>query len=95
MILLLARAVLSKPLGRGLLGLSAVAVGGMVLILNASGDGSSWLGVGLTLAGIGCCALYSVITRRWLHRARTTAPWSRSSSYGRSRSRSWSSARSR
>jgi len=66
LILLLARALLGEPLGRGLLGLSAVAVGGMVLILNASGDGSSWLGVGLTLAGIGCCALYSVVTRRWL-----------------------------
>jgi drug/metabolite transporter (DMT)-like permease len=74
LILLLARAVLGEPLGRGLLGLSAVAVGGMVLILNASGDGSSWLGVGLTLAGIGCCALYSVVTRRWLPGTDATAP---------------------
>jgi drug/metabolite transporter (DMT)-like permease len=57
LILLLARAMLGEPLGRGLVGLSAVAVAGMVLIINAPGDGSSWLGIGLTLAGIGCCAL--------------------------------------
>ena len=74
LILLLARALLGEPLGRGLVGLSAVAVAGMVLILNASSDGSSWLGIGLTLAGIGCCALYSVITRRWLPGTDATAP---------------------
>jgi drug/metabolite transporter (DMT)-like permease len=74
LILLLARAMLGEPLGRGLVGLSAVAVAGMVLIINAPGDGSSWLGIGLTLAGIGCCALYSVITRRWLPGTDATAP---------------------
>lgn len=74
LILLLARAVLGEPLGRGLIALSAVAVAGMVLILNAPGDGSSWLGIGLTLAGIGCCALYSVVTRRWLPGTDATAP---------------------
>jgi drug/metabolite transporter (DMT)-like permease len=73
LILVLARLVLGEPLGRALVGLSAVAVAGMVLILNASGAGGAWIGVGLTLAGIGCCALYSVITRRWLPGTDSTA----------------------
>lgn len=73
LILVLARVVLGEPLGRALVGLSAIAVAGMVLILNASEAGGSWVGVGLTVAGIACCAVYTVITRRWLPGTDATA----------------------
>lgn len=73
LILFLARLVLGEPLGRGLIGLSAIAVAGMLLILNASGSDGSLLGVVLTVAGIGCCAVYTVVTRRWIPDTDATA----------------------
>lgn len=73
LILFLARLVLAEPIGRGLVGLSAVAVAAMLLILNAAGSDGSWVGVALTVAGIGCCAVYTVVTRRWLPGTDATA----------------------
>lgn len=64
LILLLAWLVLRERLGTSLVVLSAVAVGGLVLYEpTASG---ALVGVLLTVAGVGCCAVYTVATRRWL-----------------------------
>ena len=54
--------------------LSLVAVAGMVLIVyDPSSTGGQWIGVALTVAGIGCCAVYSVVTRRWIPDAKETS----------------------
>lgn len=73
LILVLARFMLGESLGRGLLGLSAVAVAGMLLVGYEPGTTGSWVGVGLTLAGVACCALYTIVTRRWLAGADSAA----------------------
>ena len=74
LILGLAHVVLGERLGRGLVGWSALAVAGMLLVIQAPGTAGSWLGVGLTLAGVACCALYTIVTRRWLAGADSAAP---------------------
>jgi probable blue pigment (indigoidine) exporter len=54
--------------------LSLVAVLGMVVIVYDPGSTSGQtIGVALTLAGIGCCAAYSVIARRWIPGAQETS----------------------
>jgi drug/metabolite transporter (DMT)-like permease len=54
--------------------LSLVAVVGMVMIVyDPSSTSGQWIGVGLTVAGIGCCAVYSVVTRRWIPDAKETS----------------------
>jgi probable blue pigment (indigoidine) exporter len=67
MILLLAAIVLRERITRGLITLSLVAVGGMVVVLfEPSVVQGQLLGVALTLAGVGCCAIYTVVTRRFI-----------------------------
>lgn len=73
LILFLARLVLGEAIGARLAGLSAIAVAGMLLVLNAAESDGSWLGVGLTVAGIACCAVYTVVTRRWIPATDATA----------------------
>ena len=54
--------------------LSLVAVAGMVLIVyDPSSTSGQWIGVALTVAGIACCAVYSVVTRRWIPDAKETS----------------------
>ena len=54
--------------------LSLIAVGGMVLVVyDPSSTDGQWIGVALTVAGIGCCAVYSVVTRRWIPDAKETS----------------------
>jgi len=54
--------------------LSLVAVAGMVIIVyEPSTSGGAMIGVALTIAGIACCAVYSVITRRWIPGANETS----------------------
>src|SRR6478736_1436923 len=54
--------------------LSLIAVAGMILIVyDPSSTGGQWVGVALTVAGIGCCAVYSVVTRRWIPDAKETS----------------------
>lgn len=74
MILVLAALVLAERAGRAVIALSGVAVGGMVLVLYSPDGiaGGHELGVILTLAGVGCCAVYSVIARRWIDAAGST-----------------------
>lgn len=73
LILLLAGWFLREPLTRGLVLLSLVAVGGMLMVIYQPGGSGSPIGVLLTVAGVGCCAIYTVITRRWISTSDSTA----------------------
>ncbi|MFL5711074.1 MAG: DMT family transporter [Chloroflexota bacterium] len=54
--------------------LSLIAVAGMVLIVyDPSSTSGQWIGVGLTVAGVACCAVYSIVTRRWIPDAKETS----------------------
>jgi drug/metabolite transporter (DMT)-like permease len=54
--------------------LSAIALGGMALVVYDPAMGSAELGgVVLTLAGVGCCAAYTVIARRFIPDAAETS----------------------
>ena len=73
MILFLAAVFLGERITPGLVVLSLAAVGGMALIVfDPTGTGQA-LGVVLTIAGIVCCAAYTVITRRFIPEARETS----------------------
>lgn len=73
LILVLAWLVLRERIGPSLVLLSGLALGGMALLVYEPGGGAV-VGVALTLAGIGCCAVYTVLGRRWLGTVDTTAP---------------------
>jgi probable blue pigment (indigoidine) exporter len=74
MILFLAAWFLRERITPTFVVLSLVAVAGMVVILyDPSAGGAEWIGAALTVAGIACCAAYSVITRRWIPDARETS----------------------
>ena len=66
LILLLAWLVLRERVGASLIVLSVVAVGGLLLVLYEPTASGAWIGVALTVAGVACCAVYTVATRRWL-----------------------------
>lgn len=74
LILVLAGWFLSERVGPVVLALSSVAVTGMLLVAYQPGTAGSALGVGLTVAGVGCCAVYTVATRRWIGTPDSTAP---------------------
>ena len=62
MILFLAGWFLRERITPAFIVLSLIAVAGMVVILyDPSASSGRWIGVGLTLAGILCCAIYSVV----------------------------------
>lgn len=75
MILALAAVFLRERVSASLVVLSMVAVIGMVLVIaDPSGLGDEQaIGVALTLAGVACCAVYTVVARRWLSTAESTA----------------------
>jgi drug/metabolite transporter (DMT)-like permease len=74
MILILAAAVLRERVTPATLALSAAALGGIVLVVyDPSSLGGQAVGLGLALAGIACCAAYTVITRRSLPDAKETS----------------------
>ena len=64
--LFLAGWLLHERITLPLVGLSLVAVTGMLLVIGRPDGSGSLLGVLLTLAGVACCAIYTVSTRRWL-----------------------------
>ncbi len=72
LILVLAALVLRERPGWALVPLSAVAVAGLALVLYDPSASGAALGVVLTVAGVGCCAAYTVATRRWLPEADST-----------------------
>lgn len=73
LILLLAGWLLHERVGARVVLLSFVAVAGMTLVIFQPGSTGSGLGVALTLAGVVCCAIYTVITRRWIDTSDSTA----------------------
>ncbi len=66
LILLLAAWLLREHVKPSLVLLSGVAVAGMLLVLYDPAAGGALLGIVLTLAGVACCAVYTIVTRRWL-----------------------------
>jgi probable blue pigment (indigoidine) exporter len=72
LILALAALLLRERPGWGLVALSSVAVAGLGLVLYDPAASGATLGVLLTVAGVGCCAVYTVATRRWLPGADST-----------------------
>ncbi len=73
LILVLAAWFLHERVTPALIGLSLVAVTGMFLVIFEPGSTGSPIGIVLTVAGVACCAVYTVITRRWLPSADSTA----------------------
>jgi drug/metabolite transporter (DMT)-like permease len=75
MILVLAAFFLHERITPAFILLSLIAVAGMVVIVYDPSSTSSGqvIGVALTVAGIVCCAVYSVVTRRWIPDARETS----------------------
>ena len=65
-ILVLAAAFLRERVGPRFVVLSLFALVGMVLVVYEPGVGGELVGVLLTVAGVGCCAAYTVASRRWL-----------------------------
>ncbi|HEV8282043.1 MAG TPA: DMT family transporter [Candidatus Limnocylindrales bacterium] len=73
-ILVLAGAFLGERITPGLVTLSLAAVVGMVFaVYEPSVGGGEFAGVALTLAGVACCAAYTVITRRFIPNAAETS----------------------
>ena len=68
----LAAWLLRERVSPALLGLSAVAVGGILLVVVDAGTGGQSSGIAFTVAGVACCATYTVATRRWLPTAPST-----------------------
>jgi drug/metabolite transporter (DMT)-like permease len=72
LILALASWLLGERVGRRLVALSGLAVLGMLLVIYDPGSAGHLLGVLLTLAGVACCAVYTVATRRLVGLADST-----------------------
>lgn len=74
MILALAAWFLGERVTPAFIVLSLVAIGGLVLVIYEPAIGTSQLiGVVLTVAGVVCCAVYTVVTRRFIPDARETS----------------------
>jgi drug/metabolite transporter (DMT)-like permease len=66
LILLLAAAVLGDRIGPSIVLSTIAAVGGLTLVVLDPAASGSAVGIGLTVAGVVVCAVYTVLTRRWL-----------------------------
>ena len=74
MITVLAASFLGERITPTFVVLSLMAVAGVALIVyDPTIGGGQSIGVALTLAGIACCAAYSVIARRWIPGASETS----------------------
>ena len=73
LIMALAGIFLRERITSTFVALSFVAVAGMVVVLWDPGATSGeWIGLALTVAGVVCCAVYSVLTRRFIPDAQET-----------------------
>jgi probable blue pigment (indigoidine) exporter len=72
LILFLAAWFLRERIGPSLVALSSIALAGLLLVVYQPGTGGTLLGVVLTIAGVACCATYTVVTSRWLATADST-----------------------
>jgi probable blue pigment (indigoidine) exporter len=73
LILFLAAWLLGERVGWIVGLLSGVAVAGVLVVVGRPAGSAELVGVVLTVAGIGCCAVYTVATRRWIGSAPQTA----------------------
>jgi drug/metabolite transporter (DMT)-like permease len=73
LILALAAVFLRERVGPVVVTLSLVAIAGMVLVTYDPATGGQLGGVVLTLAGVACCAIYTVVARHWIGTADSTA----------------------
>jgi drug/metabolite transporter (DMT)-like permease len=74
LILALAAWFLGERVTRTFVVLSLIAIVGLVLVIYEPAIGTSQLiGVALTVAGVACCAVYTVVTRRFMPNARETS----------------------
>jgi drug/metabolite transporter (DMT)-like permease len=71
LILLLAVAILHERVGRAVVPLSLLAIGGLALIAAQPGP-AALVGVALTVAGVVCCAIYTIAARKWIGTADST-----------------------
>jgi probable blue pigment (indigoidine) exporter len=71
LILLLAVAILHERVGRAVVPLSLLAIGGLALIAAQPGP-AAFVGVALTVAGVVCCAVYTIAARKWIGSADST-----------------------
>ena len=65
-ILALAAVVLGDRIGPAILAPSAIAIGGLALVVLDPVAGGSAFGIALTIAGVVVCAVYTVASRKWL-----------------------------
>ena len=72
LILVLAVLLLRERPRPALVALSGVAIGGLAIVLWDPAASGAVPGILLTLAGVGCCAMYTIATRRWLPDADST-----------------------
>jgi drug/metabolite transporter (DMT)-like permease len=72
LILVLAALLLRERITAAFVGLSLLAVAGMLLVILDPASSGQWTGIVLTLTGVACCATYTVIARRWLGTADST-----------------------
>jgi probable blue pigment (indigoidine) exporter len=73
LILLLAGIFLGEGISRRFVLFSALAAAGMGLVVYDPSTSGQWPGVLLVLAGVACCAAYTVIARRWVGTSDSTA----------------------
>ena len=66
LILALAGVFLGERISPAFVGLSLLAVAGMTLVLYEPAASGQLVGIVLTIAGVACCAAYTVIARRFL-----------------------------
>ncbi len=72
LILILAWAWLREPITRRLVGLSIAGLAGIALVTWSPGLAGQGGGIVVTLAGVGCCAVYSVMARTRIGAATST-----------------------
>lgn len=69
LILVLAAWLLRERIGPSLVVLSGIGLAGMVVVSYDPAASGALVGILLTLAGVACCAVYTVATRHWLPEA--------------------------
>jgi drug/metabolite transporter (DMT)-like permease len=72
-ILVFAVFALGERVTPAVVGASLAAVAGVALVIGGGGSVDA-LGAALTIAGVVCCAVYTVVARRWLGTADATTP---------------------
>jgi drug/metabolite transporter (DMT)-like permease len=72
LILLLAAIVLGERAGSAIVALSLVAFGGLIVAVGGQEGDAALVGIAVSMAGVLCCVVYSVATRRWIEAAPST-----------------------